>query len=279
MNSEAGNPDIESLVKDIEQALDAQQHDEAQALCARLLQADPALNQAHMLMARAMMPGNNYTLNMALIHETLQPGSYAEIGVATGTSLAQALPQTSAVGIDPEPRIKREIRARARLYPITSDSFFERYNLLEELGTDRLDLAFIDGLHLFEQALKDFINFERYSHPGTTVLIHDCYPPTELSAERERAMAYWAGDVWKLIPCLARYRPDLQLCVIPCMPSGLGLVTNLDSASTVLSENFDDIVRETLELQYSQLEQNREETLRPILNNWDTIKGLLPTAA
>ncbi len=32
---------------------------------------------------------------------------------------------------------------------------------------------------------------------------------------------YWTGDVWKLIPILQRYRPDLQLTLFDAPPSGL----------------------------------------------------------
>ncbi|NTV49884.1 MAG: hypothetical protein HGB32_04435 [Geobacteraceae bacterium] len=35
---------------------------------------------------------------------------------------------------------------------------------------------------------------------------------------------------------------------IPAKPSGLGVVTNLDVASTVLKDNYDDIVRYYLSL-------------------------------
>ena len=46
-----------------------------------------------------------------------------------------------------------------------------------------MELAFIDGLHLFEQVLRDFINVERHSSPSTVVLLHDCLPLDEATAQ------------------------------------------------------------------------------------------------
>jgi hypothetical protein len=202
------------------------------------------------------MPGDVYTAVLSRFHERLRPASYAEIGVRCGDSLALAGRDTSAAGIDPRLIINRPILSRARLYPLPSDEFFGRYDLLEELGTPRLALAFIDGLHLFEQALKDFINIERYADPQTAVLIHDCLPVSRLAAARRQHMsAIWCGDTWKLVPCLRKCRPDLTIRIIPTFPSGLGVVTGCDRGSVVLRERFDEIVaeRRDLELSYEYL--------------------------
>jgi predicted O-methyltransferase YrrM len=267
---------LDELADRVDQYLSADDREAALAVCREMLALNGAWNHAHVLMARVMMPGENYAGLLGRLHRHLQPSTYAEIGVATGASMAIAAEATRCVGIDPCPRVTAAIKARARLYPVTSDAFFERYDLLEELGAESLDFAFIDGLHLFEQALRDFINLEKYAAPHTVVAIHDCYPPTELSADRERVMAYWAGDVWRLIPCLVRHRPDLQVAVVPALPSGVGLVTGLDRHSTVLEDRFDDIVEEFLALPYAELESGREALLNTIPNTWDAVQARLP---
>jgi predicted O-methyltransferase YrrM len=244
-------------------------------LCEQMLAREPAYSHAHMLMARAMMPGDNYGQILSKLHQHLQPATYVEIGVATGESMSYAQAQTRAVGIDPELRISRPISARARLYPVTSDDFFARYDLFEELGERSMNLAFIDGLHLFEQALRDFINVERYAQDNSVVAVHDCFPPTELSAARERKMAYWCGDVWRLIPCLKKYRPDLNIAVIPAPPSGLAIITGLDPGSTVLADNFDRYVEESLAIPYTAIDENRQ-LLCPVANDWSQICASLP---
>ncbi len=270
------NGQLEALSAQVNELLEQGDRSGARAACEAMFALNGAYNQAHMLMAKVMMPGDNYAAILSRLHRHLKPAGYAEIGVATGASMALAEADTRCVGIDPCPRVTATIAARARLYPVTSDDFFARYHLFEELGVERLDLAFIDGLHLFEQALKDFINLEKYAHPGTVVMIHDCYPPTELSAARDRVMAYWAGDVWRMIPLLIKYRPDLKVGVIPSLPSGLGMVTGLDAGSRVLEERFDEIVAEFMALEYSELESRRDELLPPLANDWNAILGRLP---
>lgn len=214
------------------------------ACCQRALSVHEDLNDAYHLMAGALMPGDNYRVLLSRFHDCLQPEGYVEIGVAEGETLALAKPDTKVVGIDPFPRISKKITARAKIYPITSDEFFADYDLLSELGTATVRMAFIDGLHLFEQVLKDFINLERYAHKETVILIHDCLPVARILAARRPATDLWCGDVWKIIPCLKRYRPDLTIAVIPSQPSGLGMITNLDPTSTVLQDNFGQISAE-----------------------------------
>lgn len=206
-----------------------------------------------MLAAENEMPGEDYYDWLQLFHNWLQPSSYVEIGLGHGRSLALAGADTKAIGIDPYQGFWEKLNyvcphGPATLFPVTSDDFFQQYNLREVIGQETFDLGFIDGLHLFEQALKDFINLERYARKDSVILIHDCLPIAPIVAERERCTGFWTGDVWRLIPCLKAFRPDLKIMTIPTKPSGLGVVTNLDAASTVLSDNYDDIVRYYLTL-------------------------------
>ena len=267
---------LDQLVEKIEQRLADSDHGGAHALCRELLSLDPAHNQGNILMAQAMMPGENYTSLLGRLHEHLRPATYVEIGVASGASIAVAGESTRCVGVDPYPRVKSRIRSKARLYPTESDEFFAQYDLFEELGVASLDLAFIDGLHLFEQAFRDFINLERYAGPQTVITIHDCYPPTELCAARERELTYWVGDVWRLIPCLRRHRPDLNVVVVPALPSGVGIVTGLDPDSNVLSERYDEIVAEALAMPYADMDASRDEMLNTIANDWPAVRSCLP---
>jgi hypothetical protein len=251
----------------------------AEALeCARrTLSIDKDYNDAYHLMAEVLMPGENYMTLLSRFHDSLQPEAYVEIGVSRGESLALASSTTRVIGIDPNPRIDQQILSLARIYPIGSNEFFDRYHLLDELGTSRLPLAFIDGLHLFEQVLKDFINVEKYADKRTVVLIHDCLPIARILATRIPATNLWCGDVWKIIPCLIRYRPDLKVGVIPTQPSGLGVVTNLDPNSTVLQNSLKRIVADyssqTLEYDRIDLVEHSLSTVVPgvVPNDWERI--------
>ena len=193
-----------------------------------------------------------YLLLLAEAHQRLRPARYVEIGVSTGRSLAAARADTRAVGIDPDPQLQEEIACDAELVELTSDEYFATRDLSAELGGS-FDLGFIDGLHLFEFALRDLIGLERHAGDRSILLIHDCLPVDELTQRRERATRFWSGDVWRLIVLLRRHRPDLEVEVLDVGPTGLGVVRGLDPASNVLSERYDELVRELLAYPYEQL--------------------------
>jgi hypothetical protein len=193
-------------------------------------------------MARATLPGDDYLAWLARFHEELEPRTYVEIGVDAGRTLSLARPPTLAIGVDPALSGAPEFVAPTRLFSMESDAFFALPDVAERLGGAPIALAFIDGLHLFEQALRDFIHVERHGARNTVALFHDCLPLDRATSSRTRATGFWTGDVWKIVPILARYRPDLDVFVIPTYPTGLGVVTRLDPRSRVLEERFDEIL-------------------------------------
>jgi hypothetical protein len=255
--------------------LDSGEPEQALVCCRRALSEFRDSGDACELMARALMPGGHYSTLLRRLQEHLQPRAYLEIGVHRGDSLALAGPDTKAIGIDPAPAIQVRIGSQARLYPLTSDEFFKRYDLLVELGSSTLDLAFIDGLHEFKQVLKDFINIERYSGPGTVVLVHDCLPVTRLVAAPVRATGFWCGDVWKIVPCLLKYRPDLNVRVVAARPSGLAIVTHLDPNSTLLQERFEEIAAmyrdQDLSYEYLDSVELSRRMNNHVPNDWEHI--------
>ena len=230
---------------------------------------------AYLALTAAIMPGNNYMEMLKSFHNYIKPRGYLEIGVQTGKSLCIAQKPTQSIGIDPDPVIEYEFKTSTKIFSITSDSFFENYNLKSELNHAPLDMAFIDGLHLFDQSLRDFINIERNSHHDTIVLVHDCIPIDAVSSSRSRTTAFWSGDVWKLIPCLKEYRPDLKIFTILTKPTGLALIKNLDSTSTVLDKQFDLIVEQYINFSYSNIEKEWRKILNTIPNDWLYIQNLL----
>lgn len=236
--------------------LDAGDPGGASACSMKALRLNTSSSAAHELLAHALMPGPDYYSVLSLLHQILEPHSYVEIGVRNGESLCLALSGTTTIGIDPFPQMTERVHPGTRLYPMTSDEFFENLDLHEELGTATLSLAFIDGMHLFEQVLKDFMNLERYAGEETVVVVHDCMPLTRRVASRDRQTGFWCGDGWKIVPCLLSYRPDLRIAVVPTKPSGLGIISNLDPTSTVLADGLDQICREyePRELDYDPLD-------------------------
>jgi predicted O-methyltransferase YrrM len=181
-----------------------------------------------------------YLAFLRAMHQHARPRSYVEIGVSKGASLALASRKTRVVGIDPAPKIDRRLPRRTDVYAETSDAFFVGHDLAAMIGT--VDIAFIDGMHLFEQALRDFTNVERYMARDGVILIHDCYPPYAEWASRSPRAGKWAGDVWKVLAILDEYRPDVNVDVVAVNPTGLGIVTVLDPGNTTFRDHHDEIV-------------------------------------
>jgi hypothetical protein len=200
-----------------------------------------------------------------------------EVGVARGRTLALAAPGSVAIGVDPEPHVTFKLGDGARIFETTSDAFFEHEDVRALTGNQDIDLAFIDGMHQFEFALRDFMNIEKFSSKKTVVLVHDCLPVDEVSTRRERETSFWTGDVWKLIVCLKDQRPDLDVTVIDAPPSGLGVIRNLDSASTTLEDGYEGIVARYMELPFSFLEEGGiRDVLNVVPNDWTAIAQMLP---
>ena len=210
------------------------------------------------------LPGPAYYRVLKWIHQFLRPANYFEIGVHKGVSLNQALPDTPCViGVDPAPDIlpvfaRRLPISAATIYELTSDEFFARYNLRDLLGGP-VELAFIDGLHLFEQVLRDFVNLERYSASGTVLLLHDCLPLDEVTSSRERTTDFYCGDVWKAVLALRRQRPGLDMITVRTAPTGLCLVAGLDSGEGRLEEELPEIVESYRDLDFDYYLAHKDE--------------------
>ncbi len=180
----------------------------------------------------------DYLTILQQVHAELRPGFYLEIGIRHGASLALA--QGDALGIDPDPVIDRPLPASTRILQATSDDFFEfgAATLLHPAP----DLVFIDGMHLFEYALRDFMNVERHAKPTTLVFVDDIFPNHPVQADRERRSRVWTGDVWKLLVCLSQERPDLILLPLDTRPTGLLLIAGLDHKHRALWDRYNPIV-------------------------------------
>ena len=178
------------------------------------------------------------------LHERLAPRTYLEIGIAGGHSLA--LSRCRSVGIDPGFQVDQELLAPVSLIRSTSDEYFDR---LEDDGRTPfeelpIDLAYIDGMHHFEYALRDFIAVERHAGPASVIAFDDVLPRNADEAARDRETLPWTGDVFRIPFALAAYRRDLLQICVDTEPTGTLLVANLDPSSQVLAEHLDDIVRD-----------------------------------
>lgn len=165
---------------------------------------------------------------------------YLEIGVSRG----QAFRQISAdvkIAVDPAFRLTPATRAaadakarRTHYFETTSDAFFENETAL--LDSHPIDVALIDGLHTYEQVVRDVEYTVRHLREDGVIFLHDCNPAFELAGRRAESwddfiagqkgplvIGLWNGDVWKAIVHLRSTRPDLVVGVLRC-DQGVGFV-------------------------------------------------------
>lgn len=199
------------------------------------------------------------------LHSCINPNIYLEIGVRNGDTLRLA--GKKAYGVDPLPSINVALSSNHNVIASTSDDFFH-FDSKNVFGNEKIDFAFIDGLHLFEFVLRDFINIEKYSHPKSVVVIDDIYPNHPVQAERIRKSSAWTGDVWKIFYCLQQWRKDLGLVLFDSYPTGLLMVTGLNSNNRILEDNYNDIVHHFKNAGMSQIVKteifNRTKAISPI---------------
>ncbi|AWN41992.1 class I SAM-dependent methyltransferase [Methylobacterium durans] len=94
---------------------------------------------------------------------------------------------------------------RTRFHEVGSDAFFR------SAPYEPFDLIFLDGLHTFEQTLRDFLNSIAFAHDRTIWLFDDTVPNDNFSALPDQERCYrlrrslgngdgaWMGDVFKVV--------------------------------------------------------------------------------
>jgi hypothetical protein len=192
--------------------------------------------------------GMHYLDFLKLVHRRVRPSWYLEIGTNRGRSLEFVT--CASVAIDP--RFKLEAPSQGPkpaliMLQQTSDDAFGG-DILRRLDP-RFDIAFLDGMHRFEFLLRDFINAERLMAPGGLIFMHDTSPKRHAMTVRNPTKAGpWTGDVWKLLPILAEYRPDLRIDHLDCKATGLTLVRGPWGGNDALTRNYDAILERFTEL-------------------------------
>ena len=217
----------------------------------RILSPSQLLAKGKLFRAR----DGNYLGFLRALHENVYEG-YFEIGARTGSSLS--LSQSPSIAIDPFFQLKEDPignKEYCLMFQETSDSFFEKR--VKQLQGLKCQLAFIDGMHLFEQALKDFLNLAKISTERSLFLFHDPIPWTLKMATRnngalERNEA-WTGDIWKLVHIFIDAGLKENLSLLSSAPSGLLAVLNPKAeAVEKLEKNFSQICARWLEVELSE---------------------------
>lgn len=176
--------------------------------------------------AARVADGLGYLAFLTETHRIIDPEWYLEVGTSRGHSLTAA--SCKSVAIDPAFRINTEIvgkKPELYMFQEESDTAFASPRL--KAIDPRFDLAFLDGMHLFEFLLRDVLNAERFMSKSGIMFLHDTAPFNSPMASREHVVGRpggWTGDVWKVLPILAEARPDIQITHLNCRPTGLTML-------------------------------------------------------
>lgn len=191
-----------------------------------------------------------YKQFLSAMHKSRTVDWYLEIGTRFGWSAQQTAGKV--ILVDPYFQLSEDIIGKSPAlfaFQQTSDAFFES-GFLASMGI-QVSLSFLDGMHLIDYVLRDFMNTEARSHPKGAIMIHDCCPYNFQMTTRDLdnlPSGAWTGDVWKIIPILRQYRPDLEITILGCKPTGLVIVRNLNPEDTKLRDHYNKILTDWREL-------------------------------
>lgn len=164
--------------------------------------------------------------------------TYLEIGVERGTNFLQ-IRAPHKLAVDPHFKIPGGHKDGVGVHYVetTSDEFFEKHSHLIQ---GKIDVAFIDGLHTYEQALKDVENVLKFLADDGVIVMHDCLPTSEAEACKYEHDAKshpefknaWTGDVYKTIMDLKAHHNDLEVFVVD-QDHGVGIVRRKSGVQTL----------------------------------------------
>ena len=142
---------------------------------------------------------------------------YLEVGVCRGTTFF-AVDVAEKVAVDPVFQFDHRATgtATSTFHQTTSDDFFAGSS------SGRFDLIYLDGLHTFEQCLRDFLNSLRFAHAHTVWIIDDTVPNDQYAALPDERECFrfrhatgnmdwsWMGDVYKVVFFIGSLMKDFE---------------------------------------------------------------------
>lgn len=177
---------------------------------------------------------------------------YLEIGVRDGATF-RGVRCRRKIAVDPVRTEKMQLTWPGEgFFEETSDDFFSN-SVGDALAGESIDVALVDGLHEFEQVIRDVMNCAHWMRPDGVIVLDDCNPS---SAERGQPVPTggpWNGDVWKAVALIRRTQPQWQ-CVTFDTDQGIGLIWGFESGAAAISE--DDLAW-ARNLRYEDLEKDR----------------------
>jgi hypothetical protein len=111
----------------------------------------------------------------------------------------------------------------------TSDEFFLQ-------NKKNFDCIFIDGLHTYDQVIKDIKNSIQFLNKDGVIILHDCLPPSASHQRVPRTRYTWNGDVWKAIVEIRTY-DNLDTYTV-LADQGLGVIKKRDNSDILKLKNI-----------------------------------------
>lgn len=177
----------------------------------------------------------SYTASMINVFAKMfNCSTYLEIGVFEGKTF-RAVDMPLKVAVDPAFRFDPAAYASEGhyYYSLPSDDFFASFPNMpdadafrDEEGRILWDIIFIDGLHTYEQTLRDFENSLKFSHENTIWIMDDTVPSDPYSALDDQELALklrkacgciggsWHGDVFKALLVIHDLYPGFSYCTV-----------------------------------------------------------------
>jgi hypothetical protein len=144
---------------------------------------------------------------LEIVSETIQRkkfNTYLEIGCFDNQLFNHI--NISKTGVDPY---------KGGNIKLKSDDFFK-------INKKKYDCIFIDGLHTYEQVIKDIANSLHCINQNGIIFVHDCLPNNVYEQNIPRSTYVWNGDVWKAIVEM-RTKKNLQTYTINA-DYGIGVI-------------------------------------------------------
>jgi predicted O-methyltransferase YrrM len=157
--------------------------------------------------------------------------SFLELGISTGNlcpRLRDNCPDLDLiVGVDNDPELFKDAKVMTSALSrnityvnTTTDEFFANNN-------EQFDCIFVDAMHEYKQATRDFNNSLDVITPDGLIFLHDTYPP---SIEHTDSSSSW--DVYRTYLDIVE-REDLEVINIP-LHLGLCIVRPVDPNNRIL---------------------------------------------
>ncbi len=165
---------------------------------------------------------------------------YLEIGCDNDENFSK-INVENKIGVDP---------LKGGTLRMTSDDFFKKNEI-------NFDVVFLDGLHTYEQTIKDINNSLKFLKKNGVILIHDCLPKKIWNQIVPRIYGHWNGDVWKAIVHSRTYEyADTYTCKVD---HGLGVILKRKN-----SDRLELVKKNFKNLKFADYFNNHKKFMNPI---------------